>query len=67
VSQRLRELKLWERARLPLRLPLTEGSDRDAVQACRIVLDMMTRHRDAVYVLDRLAALEDATARRGAA
>jgi hypothetical protein len=46
---------------------VTEGSDRDAVQACRIVLDMMTRHRDAVYVLDRLAALEDATARSGAA
>lgn len=43
---------------------VAEGSDRDAVTAARVVLDQAVRHRDHVYVADRLVALEAALTRR---
>lgn len=37
---------------------VTEGTDRDAVAACRVLLDQMIRHRDHVWIADRLADAE---------
>lgn len=50
-----------------LRRIVAEGADRDAVNAARVLLDQMTRHRDHAWVSDRLAALEDAAAPRSGA
>lgn len=37
---------------------IADGADRDATAAARVVLDQAVRHRDAVYVSDRLADIE---------
>ena len=41
---------------------MTDGNDRDAVSAARVVLDQALRHRDAVWIADRVADAEAAIA-----